>query len=53
MSIRIDRPRNAAFNKEAARVQYAAKRLKELRAEGISDEAAWEQIRAELKAGKK
>lgn len=53
MSIRTDRPRNATFNKEAARVQYAAKRLKQLRETGMTDDAAWEQIRTEIKAGKK
>jgi len=52
-AIRTDRPRNAALNTERARVQYAARRLKELREQGVPDKAAWDTIRAELKGGAK
>jgi hypothetical protein len=50
-ALRTGRPRNAALNKERARVQYAHHRLSELREQGVSDEAAWDTIRAELTRG--
>jgi hypothetical protein len=50
-ALRTDRPRNAALNKERARVQYAQYRLNELRVQGVDDAAAWDTIRAELKRG--
>ncbi len=50
-AVRTARPRNAALNKDRARVQYAEQRLSELRLEDMNDEAAWEIIRSELKRG--
>lgn len=50
-AIRTDRPRNGAFNKERARVEYANRRLSELRGQGVADAAAWETIAAELRSG--
>ena len=40
MSTRTDRTRNADFNRERARVEYAQRRLTELRAQGSTDAAA-------------
>lgn len=51
-TISTPRPRNAALNKDQARVQYAARRLQELKAKGINEAEAWNTIQAELKAGK-
>jgi hypothetical protein len=50
-AIRTDRPRNGAFNKERARVEYANRRLSELREQGVADAAAWETIATELRSG--
>ena len=50
-AIRTDRPRNGAFNKERARVEYANRRLSELRGQGVADTAAWETIATELRSG--
>ncbi len=50
-AVRTDRPRNAGFNKERARVQYAQRRLAELRNQGVDESIAWETIGAEVKAG--
>lgn len=51
MGIRTERPRNAAFSKERARVQYANRRLCELRSQGVTDVVAWETIGNEIKRG--